>query len=80
VTGLKKPIAAHIHKGGPSAAGPVVVALAPPKSGTAGAVSGCLTYPKATLSAIAANPGRYYVNVHTTDFPDGAIRGQLFAK
>jgi hypothetical protein len=24
-----------------------------------------------------ANPAAYYVNVHTADYPDGAIRGQL---
>ncbi|MGH7528860.1 MAG: CHRD domain-containing protein, partial [Gemmatimonadales bacterium] len=23
------------------------------------------------------NPESYYVNVHTTDFPPGAVRGQL---
>jgi hypothetical protein len=23
------------------------------------------------------DPGHYYVNVHTTDYPNGAMRGQL---
>jgi CHRD domain len=26
---------------------------------------------------ICDNPGAFYVNYHTTGFPDGAIRGQL---
>jgi CHRD domain len=28
-------------------------------------------------AAICANPAGYYVNYHTTDFPGGAVRGQL---
>jgi len=29
------------------------------------------------VSAVVANPTGYYVNVHTTEFPGGAIRGQI---
>jgi hypothetical protein len=29
------------------------------------------------LKAIRQNPSAYYVNVHTTEFPNGALRGQL---
>jgi CHRD domain len=32
---------------------------------------------KDLLRNIVANPHEYYVNVHTLDFPGGAIRGQL---
>jgi len=31
----------------------------------------------ADVSAVVANPTNYYVNVHTGDFPGGAIRGQI---
>jgi hypothetical protein len=65
--------AAHIHVGAPDVAGPVVVGLSPPNA--FGLSFGCTT--DADADAIAANPSNYYVNVHTTDFPAGAIRGQL---
>jgi hypothetical protein len=66
-------IAAHIHIGSPDVAGPVVVGLTPPNA--FGISFGCTV--NAAADAIAANPSDYYVNVHTTAFPAGAIRGQL---
>jgi hypothetical protein len=30
------------------------------------------------FNQIKASPGAYYANVHTSAFPNGAIRGQLF--
>ena len=33
--------------------------------------------PESIVADILANPAAYYVNVHTGEFPDGAIRGQL---
>jgi CHRD domain-containing protein len=76
------PLAAHIH--GPAAAGAnanVLILFAPPAPG-ATAASGCrdLTPTEAGFATdIVADPGNFYVNVHTTDFPGGAIRGQLSA-
>jgi hypothetical protein len=77
VSNLKKPNAAHIHRGAKGVAGPIVVPLTPPGSGTAGFVSGCATASPAVISEIASKPSSFYVNVHTADFPGGAIRGQL---
>ena len=64
---------AHIHRAAAGVAGPVVVnfGLAAP------ATEGCGSIDQPTVDAIAADPAGFYVNVHTGDFPDGAIRGQL---
>lgn len=66
---------AHIHVGAATQAGPVVVGLAPPdQSGTS---SGCVSADPDLIKAIMQNPENYYVNVHTSDYPAGAVRGQL---
>lgn len=68
--------AAHIHQAPAGEAGDIVVTLTPPdESGTS---SGCVTgVDRALVKDIRKNPAGYYVNVHTSDFPSGAIRGQL---
>ena len=77
VGNLDKPTAAHIHKGRKFENGPIVVPLTPPTDGAAGASSGCVTVDAALGADILAHPKAYYVNVHTTAFPAGAVRGQL---
>jgi hypothetical protein len=67
--------AAHIHSGPADVAGPVVVTLSPPDA--AGDASGCVSVDRSLIKAIRKNPSQYYVNVHTSDFPAGAVRGQL---
>jgi hypothetical protein len=67
-----KIVAAHIHKGGPGVAGPVVVPF-----GKTYKSKGCFTSTAAVTAAIQKNPGAYYVNVHNAAFPGGALRGQL---
>jgi CHRD domain-containing protein len=69
-------IGAHVHAGRATEVGPVVVALTPPDA--TGTSAGCVDgVDRALLRAIKHRPHRYYVNVHTTAFPDGAVRGQL---
>jgi CHRD domain len=66
--------AAHIHVGAVGVAGPVVVPLAPPTSGSS---SACAAVARDLVLAILKNPAGYYVNVHNAEFPAGAVRGQL---
>lgn len=74
VTGLEGVTAAHIHTGGPGETGRPVVTLEAPGDGASG---GCVNVAADLSSALLANPGGYYVNVHTRTLPNGAIRGQL---
>jgi hypothetical protein len=68
--------AAHIHIGSAGFAGPVVVNLAPPDA--SGLSTGCASdLDPGLLDLIQSRPRIFYVNVHTSDFPAGAVRGQL---
>jgi hypothetical protein len=69
--------ATHIHVNSAGLSGDVVVPfpVAPDANGMA---QGCATITTAGLAqAIATHPEQYYVNVHTSDFPNGAVRAQL---
>ena len=62
---------AHIHTGAAGVAGPPVVTLmanAPAQT--------CTTITRVLAQNIVSNPDQYYVNIHTADFPNGAVRGQ----
>jgi hypothetical protein len=66
---------AHVHSGNAGASGPIRVQLRAPSTG--GSSSGCTSVARALVAQILGNAAGYYVNVHTTDFPNGAVRGQL---
>jgi len=76
VTGLADVTAAHIHYAtGPNATQIAVpLALPTPFTGTA---TGCANAARALVKQILVKPGNFYVNVHTTTYPSGAISGIL---
>jgi hypothetical protein len=67
--------AAHIHRGAAGVPGPVVIPLAPPDA--SGMSFNCTTADSQLIGEILSNPSAFYVNVHNTDYPPGAVRGQL---
>jgi CHRD domain len=80
VKNIANPVDAHIHTGGPEDRGEVVVPLKHPAKGDPGATAACTKVPRSRADALNANPGGFYVNVHTAALPSGAVRGQLFAR
>jgi autotransporter passenger strand-loop-strand repeat protein len=89
VTDIDKATAAHIHLGEKGKNGPVVVTLfksdtpTEMKNGTLGEGNFTATNFEGPMKGKGLNDlvtamknGSTYVNVHTTDMPDGEIRGQ----
>lgn len=68
--------ASHIHHAVAGVRGDIVIVLTPPDA--TGEAVGCRSdVDAALLHDILRHPDAYYVNVHTTQFPAGAIRSQL---
>lgn len=78
VTNIANPNAAHIHRGNAGTNGGIVVNLIPPAAGNPGASSGCVNVVTSLLTQIQNDPSSFYVNIHNAQYPNGAIRGQLF--
>ena len=66
--------AAHIHRGSSRAVGAPVVALDLPDGDW---LDNCVAVDEGLLDEIRDDPAGFYVNVHTAEFPDGALRGQV---
>ena len=71
---------AHIHSH--PAGGAIAVDLETQFSAVEGAVdtyqaSDCVTAPRRVLIDILRNPEQYYINVHTSNNPGGAVQGDL---
>lgn len=66
--------AAHIHRGEAGVNGPAVVTFGIDPGDVK---DDCITADKVLLNEMEEQPGNFYVDVHTEEFPDGAIRGQL---
>lgn len=87
-SGIASPTMAHIHRGAAGVNGPVIINFATNSAQIAGGrASGAgpiSTFQSGNLQAsdetALANPvtaAGYYVNVHSTAFPGGEVRGQL---
>lgn len=67
-------VSAHIHRGEEDEAGEIVIELQAPVDGSS---SGCETVEAMDLVPLLEETSSFYVNVHSQDHPDGAVRGQL---
>ena len=77
--GISAPTLGHIHQGAAGVNGDVKVPLfATPMPDNITAAAGVLTVSDPAIAdALRANPSGFYLNLHTKEFPGGAVRGQL---
>jgi hypothetical protein len=66
---------AHIHFGEVDESGDVAVGLAAPNAN--GRANGCVSAARELILDMVRDPAAYYVNVHSGEYPAGAVRGQL---
>ena len=74
LSGFSNPTFAHIHIGAGGTSGNIVLPLS---TGATFLTKGCVPASATLISAIAANPHGYYVNIHSKQYPGGAVRAQL---
>ena len=77
VKGIGDPVGLHIHQGRAHKNGDVVVPLSSPATGDPGASAGCVDVAEDLATKIQRRPRGFYVNIHTADYGNGALRGQL---
>ena len=76
VQGIDPPVGMHIHEGESGKSGEVVVSLTTPTASDT-ITTGCTPVDAELMGRMTANPGNFYVNIHTESYPQGAVRGQL---
>jgi CHRD domain len=67
--------ASHLHQAAVGLNGSVIVNLAPSTGANAGTFGGTFSIPPANEASLLS--GNFYVNLHSTAFSGGEIRGQL---
>ncbi|SDJ43847.1 CHRD domain-containing protein [Nonomuraea jiangxiensis] len=78
---IAAPTNGHIHRGVKGKNGPVVVEFFAAKNGLPAGVNGIAGIGRASAEVaggIRNNPKGWYTNLHTAEFPGGAVRGQLY--
>ena len=73
LTNVESVTMAHIHKAPTGQNGPIYIGLFM----GSGPLEDCVDATSEQLAQIIAKPAQYYVNVHSTSKPAGAVRGQL---
>ncbi len=74
VSKVAEPLMAHILRAPRLKNGPPIVSLF---TGPGGAMNGCASANAGQLAEMIAHPRDFYVSFATTEYPDGALRGQL---
>jgi CHRD domain len=74
VDGVEEVDGTSVHSGSAGESGGVLLGLDPP---TGGSSEGCVTAEPGLLEQVGRSPERYYLNVRSLEYPDGAVRGQL---
>ena len=81
VEDIGAPTRIHIHEAPAGVNGPVVVTffdlVVNPDAEVPADLRGCVSADRDLVKEIRKTPSDYYVNVHTAEFPAGALRGQL---
>jgi hypothetical protein len=77
--GISAPTLGHIHQGVTGVNGDVKVPLftTPMPAGVSAAAGAVTVSDPAIADALRADPSGFYLNLHTQEFPGGAVRGQL---
>jgi hypothetical protein len=75
VKNVTSPSAAHIHRGAVGTSGPPVISFASVFS--TNIATGTVTASVSLIEEIRHEPWNFYADVHNSEFPNGAIRGQL---
>lgn len=80
-SGIGTPVMAHIHQGARGTNGDVKIPFFMKKlpDGKQFVYGTAKVKDAALLADIKANPQNFYFNLHTAEFPGGAVRGQVFA-
>ena len=73
VQNIAEPTAGHVHIGGSGKSGSFMMDLNLPANG----LKACTPVDSTTMGHMSGGPKSHYLNIHTAEFPDGAVRGQL---
>ena len=70
---IDQPDAAHVHVGGPNAAGQIMVDMNLPANGP----KACIPVDGTSVGHMTGGPKTHYVDLHTPALVEGAVRGQM---